>query len=114
MAENKITNIEDANEGTADDGLAVSLSKEYSYEGEKVKEIDFSGLENVTAKTMIKANKVLTAAGGVQILPESSLHYALVIASECTKYPVEFYERLCPKDAMKIKNTVTTFFYGEE
>ena len=80
----------------------------------QISEIDFSGLEDVTAKTMIKANKVLTASGDVQIMPESSLHYALIIAAECTKYPIEFYETLRPKDATKIKNMVTGFFYGEE
>lgn len=115
MADTKVTNFEDAkNEVTVGEDLTVTLSKEYNFEGEKIKKIDFSGLENVTAKTMIKANKVLTTAGDVQLLPESSLHYALIIASECTKYPIEFYEQLCPKDAMKIKNTVATFFYGDE
>ncbi len=116
MAE-KITNIEEVKkEETAvgEESLIVKLSKTYDFEGEKISEIDFSGLEDVTAKTMIKANKVLTASGDVQIMPESSLHYALIIAAECTQYPIEFYERLRPKDATKIKNTVTGFFYAEE
>ena len=116
MAE-KITNIEEAKkeeQAVRENSLIVTLSKTYDFEGEKISEIDFSGLEDVTAKTMIKANKVLTATGDVQIMPESSLHYALIIAAECTKYPIEFYETLRPKDATKIKNTVTGFFYGEE
>lgn len=116
MAE-KITNIEEAKkeeQAVGENSLIVTLSKTYDFEGEKISEIDFSGLEDVTAKTMIKANKVLTATGDVQIMPESSLHYALIIAAECTKYPIEFYETLRPKDATKIKNTVTGFFYGEE
>ena len=113
----KITNIEEAKkeeQAVGENSLIVTLSKTYDFEGEKISEIDFSGLEDVTAKTMIKANKVLTATGDVQIMPESSLHYALIIAAECTKYPIEFYETLRPKDATKIKNTVTGFFYGEE
>lgn len=116
MAE-KITNIEEAKkeeQTVGEKSLIVTLSKTYDFEGEKISEIDFSGLEDVTAKTMIKANKVLTATGDVQIMPESSLHYALIIAAECTKYPIEFYETLRPKDATKIKNTVTGFFYSEE
>lgn len=119
MAE-KITNIEDATvvtkkeEAVGAETLTVTLSRTYDFEGEKISEIDFSGLNDVTAKTMIKANKVLTASGDVQIMPESSLHYALIIAAECTKYPIEFYETLRPKDATKIKNTVTGFFYAEE
>ena len=116
MAE-KIANIEEVTkkeEAVGEESLIVKLSKTYDFEGEKISEIDFSGLEDVTAKTMIKANKVLTATGDVQIMPESSLHYALIIAAECTKYPIEFYETLRPKDATKIKNTVTGFFYSEE
>ena len=109
MAENKVIDV-----ATTEDSMVVELSKEYSFEGEKIKTIDFSGLDKVNAKTMIKANKVLTASGDVQILPESSLHYTLIIAAECTKYPIEFYERLNPRDAMKIKNTVTSFFFEEE
>jgi len=97
-----------------DDSLMVELYNEYNFEGEKVKVIDFTGLNNVKAKTMIKASKVLVNAGDLQLMPESSLHYALIIASECTKYPIEFYENLYPRDAMKVKNTVTSFFYGEE
>ncbi len=111
MAENKVTDIATA---TTEESLVVTLSKEYNFEGEKIKEIDFSGLEKVNAKTMIKASKVLTSAGDVQLLPESSLHYTLIIASECTRLPIEFYERLNPRDAMKVKNTVTSFFFGEE
>lgn len=115
MADTKVVNIEDAkNGGETEDGLAVVLSREYDFEGEKIREIDFSGLEDVTAKTMIRANKTLVTDGDVQLMPESSLHYALIIASECTKHPIEFYERLRPKDAMKVKNTVTGFFYGDE
>ena len=115
MANNNIINVDnDKDKTTASEELTVVLSKEYNFEGEKVKKIDFSGLETVTAKTMIKANKVLTSAGDVQILPESSLHYSLIIAADCTKYPIEFYEILNPKDAMKIKNTITSFFYGED
>lgn len=111
----KIANINDAKktEAAGEESLVVTLTRTYDFEGEKVKEIDFSGLEEVTAKTMIKANKVLVTAGDVQVLPENSLHYALIIAAECTKYPIEFYEQLKPNDAIRVKNTVTTFFFGD-
>ena len=111
---NNITSLEEAKktETAGEDSLVVSLTKTYEFEGEKISEIDFSGLEDVTAKTMIKANKVLVAAGDVQILPENSMHYTLIIAAECTKYPIEFYERLKPNDAIRVKNMVTNFFYG--
>ncbi len=113
-----VTNLEEAKGNMTDaareESLVVSLSKTYEFEGEKISEIDFSGLEDVTAKTMIKANKVLVSSGDVQILPENSLHYALIVAADCTAYPIEFYEQLNPKDAIRVKNTVTGFFFGDE
>lgn len=111
----KIASINSAKktETAGEESLVVSLTKTYNFEGEKIAEIDFSGLEDVTAKTMIKANKVLVTAGDVQVLPENSLHYALIIAAECTKYPIEFYEQLKPNDAIRVKNMVTNFFFGD-
>lgn len=92
----------------------VKLSKIYDFEGEKVSQIDFSGLENITADDMIRANKVLSTSGTVSILPENDLHYTLIIASSATGLPIEFFKALKPKDAIRVKNTVTSFFYGEE
>jgi hypothetical protein len=95
----------------ADEGVMVTLSKTYHFEGKEIKEIDMSGLEEATAETMIKAQKVLVTNGDVQLLPENSLHYALIIAAECTGLPIEFYKRLSMKDATKVRNRVQSFFW---
>ncbi len=92
----------------------LKLSKVYDFEGHKVSEIDMSGLEDITANDMIKANKVLNSSGNVTVLPETNLEYTLVIAASATDYPIEFYKTLKPKDAIKVKNLVTSFFFGEE
>lgn len=92
----------------------VKLTKEYNFEGEKISQLDFSGLENITAEDMIRANKVLASSGTVSIMPESDLHYTLIIAASATGYPIEFFKGLSPRDAIKVKNAVTSFFYGEE
>ena len=47
-------------------------------------------------------------------MPEMSLEYALYIASVATGLPVEFFRHLPPKDAIKVKNRVTNFFYAED
>ena len=116
MAEVKNDVIEIKKNGVVEvnDQFTLRLSRTYLFEGEEISEIDFSGLDNVTAETMIKANKTLTVSGDVSVLPENSIHYALVMAADCTKYPIEFYKMLKPRDAIKVKNMVTTFFYGEE
>ena len=92
MSETKNDVIEIKKNGVVEvnDQFTLRLSRTYEFEGEKISEID------------------------VSVLPENSLHYALVMAADCTKYPIEFYKMLKPRDAIKVKNMVTTFFYGEE
>ena len=61
--------------------------------------------EDLKGSTVLGGRK-----GGV---PEMTLEYACFIASKATDLPVEFFRRLPPKDAMKVKNRVTNFIYGE-
>ena len=61
--------------------MKLKLSKEYDFEGQKIGEIDLSGLDNLTAADMIQANKVLTNNGTVSVLPETTLEYDLIIAA---------------------------------
>lgn len=103
----------DAAETAADEAI-VKLSKTYDFEGDKIKTLDFSGLENITANDMIKANRVLNNSGTVTVLPETNLEYTLIIAASATGVPIEFFKQLVPRDAMKVKNKVTSFFFGEE
>jgi len=91
--------------------MIIELVNTYDFEGEKISKIDMSGLEDITANDMIKANKVLTASGGVSMMPETNLEYCLIIAAG---RPVEFFKSMKPHDAIKIKNAVTNFFFGEE
>ena len=88
--------------------------RERVYEGETYDKIDLSGLDNLTAADMIAANKILDRTGSFTFLPEMSLEYACIIAAKATKLPVEFFKGLHPKEAVKVKNRVTAFFYGAE
>ena len=40
-----------------DNEMKLKLSREYDFEGQKICEIDLSGLDNLTAADMIQANK---------------------------------------------------------
>ncbi|MCI7097535.1 MAG: phage tail assembly protein [Lachnospiraceae bacterium] len=92
----------------------LKLSRTYQFEGEEISEIDMSGLENLTADDMIRANKVLAASGTAAVVPETNLEYTMVIAANATNRPIEFFKALKPRDAIKVKNKVTSFFFGEE
>lgn len=110
----EVTETKKVTQADDDAESIVKLSKTYDFEGDKISELDFSGMENVTAEDMIKANKVLASSGTVSVLPENDLHYTLIIAASATGYPIEFFKALKPKDAIKVKNKVTSFFFGEE
>lgn len=92
----------------------VTFSKPYRFEDKTYKEIDLSGLESLTAEDMIAADKFLTRNGNFTVMPEMTLEYALFIASKATDLPIEFFRQLPPKDAIRVKNRVTNFFYGED
>ena len=47
-------------------------------------------------------------------LPEMTVEYVQFIAARASGQPVEFFKGLPPKDAIKVKNRVTSFFYGED
>jgi hypothetical protein len=108
------TNITAIDAATTDkQSTIITLSKTYHFEEKDYTELDFSGLEDLSAEDMIEADKYLSRNGNVSAMPEMSIMYACFIASRATDIPVEFFRKLSPKDAIKVKNRVTSFFYGE-
>lgn len=91
----------------------VKFTKPYMFEGTEYTEVDLSGLEKITARDMIEAEKLYGRSGGFSFIPEMSMEYALVIATRASKHPIEFFQGLQPKNAMRVKNKVTSFFFGQ-
>lgn len=112
MAENK--EIKAAEIAAEEDSSIVKLSKPYHFEDQTYTEIDLSGMDSLTAEDMIAADKFLTRSGNFTFMPEMSLEYACFIAARAAGLPIEFFKKLPPKDAVKVKNRVTSFFYGED
>ena len=114
--EKKITTAPAATEADTSQDLEglVRFSKPYHFEGESYTEIDLSGLENLSARDMIAAEKYLAKSGTISPIPEMTMEYIGFIANRATGQPIEFFMKLPPKDATKVKNKVTSFFYGED
>jgi hypothetical protein len=92
----------------------ITFKKPYVFDGTEHMSIDLSGLDNLKASDMIAANKVLDRTGSFSFLPEMSLQYACIIAAKATKLPIEFFNGLHPKEAVKVKNKVVSFFFGQD
>lgn len=110
MADEKIlTNAQEDESSTL-----VKFSKAYRFEGKDYTEVDLSGMDDLSAEDMIAADRYLTRSGSFSVMPEMTLEYACFIAARAAKHPIEFFKGLSPKDALKVKNRVTSFFYSED
>ena len=92
----------------------VRFHKPYLFEGNYYAGIDLKRVESLSAKDMCEAEKYLALQGIVSPLPEMTMEYIAFIANKATGQPLEFFKQLPPKDATKVKNRVTSFFYGED
>jgi hypothetical protein len=77
-------------------------------------EVDLSGLEDVTAGILEAVGKIAAKKnpGMNPALQEMSLTYCVCLAQRVAKLPLEFFEGLPAKEAMKLKAMVTNFLYG--
>lgn len=111
-------NSTETNESTDIDvnDLVVKFNKPYLFERVEYTEISLDGLNDLTAEDMIAVDRILkrNSGFGVDIMPEVSMEYAINIAARATKKPVEFFNLLPPKEAIKVKNRVTAFLFGSE
>ena len=104
----------DQNGEVVENEYVVVFNKPYSFEDKTYEKVDLSGLDNLTAADMIAANRVLDRTGSFTFLPEMSLEYACIIAAKASNLPIEFFIGLHPREAVKVKNRVTAFFYGTD
>ena len=74
--------------------------------------MDLSGLENTTAADLSAVNKILSKSGTVSPVPEMSMDFAIYMAARVAHLPVEFFQRMPSREAIRLKNTVTGFLYG--
>ena len=101
-------------EATEDPESYVRFHKPYLFEGNHYAGIDLKAIEDLTAKDMCESEKYLSKKGIISPLPEMTMEYIGFIANRATGQPIEFFMKLPPKDATKVKNKVTSFFYGED
>jgi hypothetical protein len=91
----------------------ITLSKPYEFEGHTYTEIDMSGIYDLKSRDLSGVDKIFIAQGNNPALAGLSLEYAEIVAHKVTGLPVEFFPDLPAKDAIKLKNFVSNFFFSE-
>lgn len=95
-----------------ENSLIFRFRKPYLFEGKEFTEVDLSSLEDTTAADLSAVNRILNKTGTVSPVPEMSMDFSIYMAARVAKLPVEFFQRLPAREALRLKNTVTGFLYG--
>ncbi|WFR55355.1 phage tail assembly protein [Anaerocolumna sp. AGMB13025] len=89
----------------------IKFKVPYTFECTDYKEIDLSGLDNLTTDDLLQAETLYLRTGGTSINPETTILYSMILAHIASDKPLEFFGKLPAKEAMKIKREVYSFFY---
>lgn len=90
----------------------ITLSKPITFEEKEYKDVDLSGLEDLTAEDLCKADNRISRMGIVAPVREMNCEFCAIIAAEAAKMPVEFFKALSAKDFSKVTRQVQAFFLG--
>lgn len=91
----------------------IKFNKPYTFECQSYKEIDLSGLEDLTTDDLMTAERIYLRTGGSALNPETTLMYSVILAHLVSHLPIEFFGKLPAKESSKIKLEVYDFFYRE-
>lgn len=94
--------------------LYVPFDKPFTFEGNVYNGIDLSPLEDMTGRQLINMSKKYNKMGGSSIIPEADNEYAIVVAAEACKLPIEFFYRLPQREIVKIRVKVMGFYFHED
>ena len=94
-----------------ENSLYVKFDKNYTFEGTTYTGLDLSAMEDMTGKQLINISKRYNKMGGSAILPENDIEYAIIVASEACKLPLEFFYRMPQRELVKLRLKVLGFYF---
>ncbi|MDE6054775.1 MAG: hypothetical protein K2G55_13675 [Lachnospiraceae bacterium] len=88
----------------------VPLSKTYQFEGESIKEVDLSGLEDLTTADGEYVDRVMAKLNYHPRDKYRDITYTKHIAMRATNLPIEFFNMLKWKDQQAITSRIGIYF----
>ena len=88
----------------------VELTREYDFDGERIRKVDLSGLKELTTVDGTEIDQVMERMNHEPRNKFIDLTYTKHIAMRVTGLPVEFFNNLIWKDMERIKNRITLYF----
>lgn len=94
--------------------IVLRLMEPYDFEGVEVSELDLSGLYSLTGRDLCQIDDMMIQRGYSGQNLELTKQYALLTAARVLKKPWEYCDSMKARDAIRLKNVVTNFFYTRE
>jgi hypothetical protein len=91
-------------------GYKVELSREYNFNGKKIKEIDLSRLEDLTTRDAEEIDKIMAKLSHYPRNRYRDTLYCKHIAMRATGLPADFFDMLRWKDMDEVTSRVTIYF----
>ena len=114
-ADNAVKNEEDSIEKINRElSYEVELTREYDFDGERIRKVDLSGLKELTTVDGTEIDQVMERMNHEPRNKFRDLTYTKHIAMRVTGLPVEFFNNLIWKDMERIKNRITLYFLFQE
>ncbi|MGN0338659.1 MAG: hypothetical protein ACI4EE_14290 [Lachnospiraceae bacterium] len=88
----------------------VTLSKAYNLEGKEIKEVDLSGLEDLTTADAEYIERVMEKLNHYPRNRFKDITYTKHIAMKVTNLPIEFFNSLKWKDQQAITSRIGIYF----
>lgn len=107
-----IVNIKESK--TSSNNLVVNLTKEYEFEDSKISSVNLTNISNLTGDDIMRIQQSMVSAGTVITQLELDPQYCLMVAAKASDIPFEFFKQLNIKDATKVKNAVSAYFFVSE
>ena len=88
----------------------IRLSRAYSLDGKEIREVDLSGLEDLTTRDGEHIDRVMAKMGYHPKDKFRDLTYTKHIAMRVTNLPIEFFNALRWKDLQAISSRISVYF----
>ncbi len=93
--------------------LKLELSDPFLYDDVEIKEIDLSGIFDLTGMDMCNLDRQMTGLGYTGSRPDITRQYAMLVAARVNRKPEDFCNRMKARDSIRLREMVTAFFYAK-
>lgn len=102
----------DENKENIENVLKMTLSQPYKYDGEEIKELDLSGLLDLTARDLVEIDREMMRRGFSGARNELTRQYAMLVAAKIANKPYDYCDRMNARDSIRLKEYLVTFLYA--